>query len=256
MQLGITDLPRLQHLTFTYPVELSSFSMPRLSHVEWWSWLGPLPWFLSKLTHIEFHLSGKFDELEDLVTALHSMKNLQDLYLKIKRCQLTFGDDVSLRSVHAVKPRSVHIDRLVVSIVGETYHYSVLLFDALTYLLPSKLELSTTSTGTYLFNSKNEFFPYGSTIKLHVPKVFDVMRTLVDILRSCDIVKTVDFDQAMGQFHHRRLENDDWERLRSLDHLRFMNCDEFTESEVEALVTVKYHNSAVIHGRFENAILD
>ncbi len=41
-----------------------------------------------------------------------------------------------------------------------------------------------------------------------------------------------------------RLDNDDWERIRSLDQLRFVNCDAFTEHEIEALTTKLLPNDA------------
>ncbi|TDL21211.1 hypothetical protein BD410DRAFT_308177 [Rickenella mellea] len=55
-ELGMTDFSQLRHVTYLWPLEVSEFSMPRLSQAEGWGWLLPAnDWFLSKFTHVEFH---------------------------------------------------------------------------------------------------------------------------------------------------------------------------------------------------------
>ncbi|TDL21215.1 hypothetical protein BD410DRAFT_308218 [Rickenella mellea] len=242
MELGITNLPRLRHLTYTCAVELSTFSLPRLSQVDGWGWGLPAEsYLLSNLTHVEFRLSEEDQDIVDLATTLQNMKNLQDLSFLLEDCTqgtILLSDD---EAYPGPEVHSVHIDRLAISIQGEMKGYSALLFDALMYLRPSTFELSIYSPRPhrYLFNSHGFFFPYGSTITLRVPQSFDVMWTLADILRTCDILKTVHFDKVGGplEWHSRPLDDGDWECLRSLDHLRFTNCDKFSESEIEALAT-------------------
>ncbi|TDL13574.1 hypothetical protein BD410DRAFT_399419 [Rickenella mellea] len=246
-RLGITNLPRLRHLTYNYPVGLSTFSIPRLSRVEGWgSVLRAESCSLSNLTHVQFCLSEQEGDLEDLATTLHGMKNLQDLFLEVESC--TLADDVSPPPVYAFKPRSVHIDRLAISIIGRMQDYPALFFDALMHLRPSKVEISIYSTEPerFLVNSKKEFFPYASTVKLQTPHAIDVMRTLMDLVRNCDIVKTVHFDTPManGLWRQRQLYNGDWEQLRSLDHLRFTYCDDFEDSDLEGFTTKLLHTSA------------
>ncbi|TDL21203.1 hypothetical protein BD410DRAFT_789956 [Rickenella mellea] len=240
VQMGITDLPRLQHLTYTYPVGLSTISMPMLSQVKGWGSLLPAGGrFLSKLTHVEFNLWEEEAGLESLAATLRSMTNLQDLSFVLEHC--TVADEVPSVDV-ALKPRSVHIDRLAISIHGDMQEYSAVLFDALMHFRPSTLELSMCSIASdkFFFNSEGDWFPYGSVIKLKIPQTMDVMTTLADVMENCDIVKTVYFDviKARSPRWARRQWNDgDWKRIRSLDHLRFTNCDDITESEMEALTT-------------------
>ncbi|TDL21204.1 hypothetical protein BD410DRAFT_308135 [Rickenella mellea] len=248
VQLGITDLPRLRHLTYTYPVELSSFSIPRLSHIEGWGWVLPAEtWFLSKLTHVQFHLSEEDEVIEDLAATLHCMENLPDLSFKLRHCRVE-NSSPSNNTAYP-KPRSVRIDRLAITIVGEM-HDSPLLFDALMHLRPSTVELSINSLSPerFLVNSAGTFFPYGSAIKLQISQTIDVMETLVELLTNCGIVKTVHFDAPMGKgplvWRWPRLDKDEWERIRSLDRLRFVNCDLFTESEVETLTNNLLPNGA------------
>ncbi|TDL21202.1 hypothetical protein BD410DRAFT_307978 [Rickenella mellea] len=243
MELGITDLPRLRHLTYICEVELSTFNMPRLSQVEGWGWLLPAgSWFPSQLTRVEFHLSEDDDVIEGLAKTLHSMQNLQDLSLKL--LHFTGTEFVPSDRAAYPNPHSVHIDRLAISILGEMPGYSELLSDAIMHLLPSTVELSINSIRPemLLFNSEGKLlFPCDTTIKLQTPQPIDVMRTLADLLRNCDSIKTVHFDTPMAkgplEWRHRQLDHNDWERIRSLYHLRFMNCDEFTEPEIEALTT-------------------
>ncbi|TDL21199.1 hypothetical protein BD410DRAFT_307904 [Rickenella mellea] len=249
MQLGMTDLPQLRYLTYACPVELSAFSIPRLSQVEGWWWVLPAEsCLLSNITHVDFRLSGEGKCIEDLTKTLHSMKNLQDLSLIL--AVIIGANILPLDNTAFPKPHSVHIDRLAVTILGEKQDHSALLFDALMHLTPSTLELSIYSIEPvgFFFNSEHEMFPFASVIKLHVPHAIDVMMTLVNLMRHCDIVKTVHFDTPMANglsaWSHGLRNNDDWERIRSLDHLRFTNCDEFTASDVEALTTILLPNEA------------
>ncbi|TDL21213.1 hypothetical protein BD410DRAFT_840682 [Rickenella mellea] len=237
-KLGITDLPRLRQLTYSHP-HVPMFSLPRPSQAGGWRWeVFSGKWFLSQLTHVELHISG--DELiEEIAATIHRMTNLQDLSLKLENC--TVGEEEFELSDDAPEPHSVPIDRLAVTIFGDMREYAVSMFNALMHFRPSTVELSIHSSRPemFLYNSTDGYFPYGSAIKLHTPQMIDVMVALADLLQSCDIVKTVHFDAPMGsgplQWRWRGLDSDDWERIRSLDHLRFMNCDQFTESDVEAL---------------------
>ncbi|TDL21217.1 hypothetical protein BD410DRAFT_804406 [Rickenella mellea] len=203
--LGMMDLPRLRFLSYAYPVELSKYSIPMLSQLSVQGIGRAIPagsWFLSKLTHLEFHLSKRDENLEDLTATLQCMKNVRDLSFKLRDC--TLGNVLPADKATYPKPHSVHIDRLAISIEGEMQDYSGLLFDALSHLWPSTLELS-------------------------------IYSNLPD---SCDVVKTVHFDAPMGKGPSWcLLDNVHWERIRSLDNLRFTNCDGFTESEVETLTT-------------------
>ncbi|TDL21210.1 hypothetical protein BD410DRAFT_840679 [Rickenella mellea] len=239
--LGITDLPRLRHLTYISPVELSTdtFSLPNLSQIVAMGWPPAGSYLLSNLTHVEFHILSDDMFVEDLVTTLYSMKKLKDLSFKLHRCpeeNFLLSDNVTHPKAH-----SVHIERLAISIDGDMQGYSALFFDALMYLWPSTVELSIDSIGPekFLVDAGGESFLFGSAIKLQIPRAFDVMTTLMNILRNCDIVETVHFDTPLAKgptaWRRRQLRHDDWERIGSLDNLRFMNCDGFTESDITTL---------------------
>ncbi|TDL21214.1 hypothetical protein BD410DRAFT_308329 [Rickenella mellea] len=251
MKLGMTDLPRLRYLSYAFPVELTIFSTPRLSQVVGWGCLFKSPagsYLLSNLTHVEFRLYEEDESFKFLATTLHSMKNLQDLSFLLEG---RTGEDILLSDNAAYpKPHSVHIDRLAISIVGNMQDYSAPLFDVLIHLRPSTVELSINSNAPYrhLLNSKGEFFPYGSTIKFEIPQTIDVTTTLVNLVQNWDIVRTVHFDTPMAhslsEWRQNRLHHDDWERIRSLDTLRFMNCDKFSESDIEAFTTKLFQTEA------------
>ncbi|TDL19274.1 hypothetical protein BD410DRAFT_792307 [Rickenella mellea] len=238
--LGITDLPRLRHLIYTYPADLSTFSMPRLSQFEGYGSLLPAGrGFLPQLTHVELHLWRDGVGVAELANTLHGMRNIRDLSLNLLHCTVD-NESLPMDSTAFPKPRSVHIDRLSISIVGEMRQYSALLFDALMHLTPSTFKLSMNSENTdfLLFNSKFQIFPYSPIVKFHIPTRIEAMGILQDLMKGCDIVRTIEFDTSKAvdpvRFRTRLLRDDDWERIRSLDHLRFINCDEFSEIAVGA----------------------
>ncbi|TDL21201.1 hypothetical protein BD410DRAFT_899027 [Rickenella mellea] len=250
-ELGMTDLPRLRHITYLWPIELSESSILGVSQVEGWGWLVPARGhFQSNLTHVEFHLSEEDEVIEHLATTLHSLENLKDLSLKLQDFTGTRFEPPD-RAAYPT-PHSVPIDRLAVSILGEMPGYSELLFDALMHLLPSTVELLINAIWPekLLFDRNREgnfLFPYGPEIKLQTPQSIDVMSTLADLIGSSDdIVKTVHFDTPMAkgplEWRHHRLNDNHWKRIRSLDHLRFMNCNLFTEPDIESITTKLLRN--------------
>ncbi|TDL19275.1 hypothetical protein BD410DRAFT_805878 [Rickenella mellea] len=239
-RFGITNLPRLRHLAHTCQVNLSTWSMPALTHVEAWSWLLPAgnP-LLSQLTHFELNIYEDSVDIQELAVVLHDMKKLQDLSLDLNYCKLAEDVNLPLDTAAYPKPHSIPIEKLTIHIYGAEMEYSAILFDALMHLTPSTLELSSSDEGPAEFfrNSKRQIFPYGSTIKLTTSKPINVLETLADLDKSCDIVRTVHFDasskDAMFGTRMPKFGVKVWRRLRSLSHLRFKNFDSLNEQVFE-----------------------
>ncbi|TDL19272.1 hypothetical protein BD410DRAFT_900311 [Rickenella mellea] len=250
--LGITDFPRLKHLTYTCPIDLSAFAMPKLSRLEALG-LPARSRFLAQLSYVQLDLWTDAVGIGDLTNALHGMTNVMDLSLTLEDCVVT-NESLPLDSTAFPKPHSVHINRLAISIIGEKRQYSALLFDALVHFTPSLFELSINSErlDKFLYTSRHWFFPYSPAIKLHISTGVDVIGILHELVKGCDIIRTVHFDTPMGRdldmLTARRLPDSDWERIRCLDHLRFINCDGFSESALGAFA------NKFLRGRAENGL--
>ncbi|TDL19259.1 hypothetical protein BD410DRAFT_443139 [Rickenella mellea] len=243
-ELGIPILPSLRHLSYVRRPVVSTFSMPRLSHITGYGGLLPVGiGLLSQLTHVTLHLLREdATGIEEFANALHRMTNLKDLSLNLQGCTVSVHL-LPMDTTAFPKPHSVHVDRLAISIADEMREYSALLFDALVHLRPSIYELCLKRKGMdpdmFLRPSKNPLLLHSHTIKIHTPARFDPLEIVERLTKVCSTVRMVHFDtpQAEGliRLFAELLREDAWERIRSIRHLRFEGCDLFSEYTVEVL---------------------
>ncbi|TDL19255.1 hypothetical protein BD410DRAFT_443114 [Rickenella mellea] len=142
-KLGTPNFPRLRQLSYCYEIDISTWSMPMLSHVEGWRRILPdKTSLLSQLTHLEFHITQNVD-VEDFTLSVLDMKNLKHLSLEILRCELAEDMALSDMTLSALpKPHSIHIDKLEVCLIQTTQQYSSLLFGSLRYLAPTIIDMT------------------------------------------------------------------------------------------------------------------
>ncbi|TDL21534.1 hypothetical protein BD410DRAFT_898872 [Rickenella mellea] len=250
---GITCLPRLWRLVEPSDIELSKPMMPSLSQIDGWGLDFTIqPSMMAQITSLHLH----FTELQCLdvgifARTVYAMTSLRNLHLKI-HYSANNGSEAPLKASEILKPHSFHIDSLSRSLLDIFTPEAVIkpLYDCLTYFIPSTVFMCLTNIlaeeplHTFFYDSNRQLFPYASTIRIVVQQECHIFYVLAEVLKHCDIARSVHIEAPASPFPHGLFPPYNWPQVSSIPirNLCFQNCDMFTEDDVESLA--KYFLSA------------
>ncbi|TDL17480.1 hypothetical protein BD410DRAFT_549374 [Rickenella mellea] len=245
--VGVSNLPRLKssNIDSSWDIELPMHRMPMLSQIEGFGlyFTVPVP-YRSQLTSVKIRFDRSRElEVGKFARAIYQLSNLRDLSLDISNPG-DWDDKHPLNPMEILHPHSVPIESLQISIWGITSLKRIQpLYDCLGYLAPSSVQISLSMitsrehVNPFLCNSRNQLFPYGTTIRLRIEQACDICLILAQLLWRCSVVRSVHLEVPTALFRIDAWPSSVWLKTSSISlrHLRLQNCEELREEDVEGL---------------------
>ncbi|TDL20749.1 hypothetical protein BD410DRAFT_790397 [Rickenella mellea] len=266
-RLGLTTFPRLNYLYHSCSVELFTWAMPLLSHIECHCWyFRPGATFAAQVTKFEISFEDMdVVDIGGLSEALQSMTNLQDLSVQLADCRSVEYETDS----NSLKPHSIQIDKLTISMnEGTLLEVAQGLYDVLSFLTATTVDISLDNVVKgpqfdYLKTADGDFFPFGTVIVLRISRWIYMPSLFSAIGQYCNIAHTVRFDIPLGRHFTDGIHDEIvCTPFPSIRHIEFHNCDSLYEEQVQFMVKhplfaqVENFNLVSCHHVSEDFLLD
>ncbi|TDL19252.1 hypothetical protein BD410DRAFT_443088 [Rickenella mellea] len=221
---------------------MAEWNMPLLSHFVGQRDPGRLlnNQNLSQIICLQLNYSDEYVRVRDLARTLYQMKTLQDLSITLFNCETATQIQLRPPPPHSFSIKSLKLTIAADEALNDDYYGMPSLNSALTYLSPSAVDISLENEDTHiqcLYDCKRQLFPYGSAIRLRISRECDLLEILAELVRRCDIARSVHLDGASGYFDAYSLHMCNWRDFKSLRHLRFQNCRQIFEEDVKAIAS-------------------